>query len=566
MSQIPDFLGFTKYDPNNRLFISDDVVDVINGIGGNTRLVYQLPSNVTNFSYNFLYNKTSFSGNTGTFVFAICNQDSQWETSTWSGVGMYHDGGSLYASQTPSGVGGLAGSAGIVMNAGTDYYITVSRAGNVLTLSVFTDTARTIHATGSPKSFSPALTTSFGYLHIQNMLSTHTGSRTNSLSRTDTFASPFWSTPANKGITSANAGRYYGNGLVIVQLSQSPNNGKIVRSTDNGVTFSGLITTGISTANIIPASDTGVAILIGCGSDGKIARSIDNGLTWTTVSTGKVENGLAYMGSGKYISAGGAANVVVSNDYGATWGSAISTHGTQNSMPVYMGSGIVVVGEVTNGNVERSTDYGSTWSSPISTPAASNFYLLNADSILLYGDWHGNVTRSLDNGLTWSSLIPTKLPQNPIVLTYIGNGIVYAGDTGSKYVSKSTDYGQTWNLERTSLTDTSVLVYTNENGKLLASSYADGLVSYRSIPADITATSMTINPSETPCRVGICTVYINVTWTCIVGTGTFTPSVIVDSTTYSLAPESLSEGSNITKLFTVTGLSAGTHSICPNPN
>ena len=58
----------------------------------------------------------------------------------------------------------------------------------------------------------------------------------------------------------------------------------------------------------------------------------------------------------------------------------------------------------------------------------------------------------------------------------------------------------------------------------------------------------------------------NVTWTCIVGTGTFTPSVIVDSTTYSLAPESLSEGSNITKLFTVTGLSAGTHSICPNPN
>ena len=84
MSQIPDFLGFTKYDPNNRLLISDDVVDVINGIGGNTRLVYQLPSNVTDFSYNFLYNKTSFSGNTGTFVFAICNQDSQWETSTWS--------------------------------------------------------------------------------------------------------------------------------------------------------------------------------------------------------------------------------------------------------------------------------------------------------------------------------------------------------------------------------------------------------------------------------------------------------------------------------------------------
>ena len=561
MSQIPDFLGFTKYDPNNRLLISDDVVDVINGIGGNTRLVYQLPSNVTDFSYNFLYNKTSFSGSTGTFVFAICNQDSQWETSTWSGVGMYHDGGSLYAAQTPNGVGGLATSSGILMNAATNYYITMSRVGNVLTLSVFTDITRTTHATGSPKTYSPALATSFGYLHIQNMLSTHTGSRTNSLSRTDVFPSPVWSTPANKGITTANTGRYYGNGLVIIQLGGGANNGKIVRSIDNGTTFSSIISTGLGTANIIPASDGGV-ILIGSGSDSAISRSIDNGLTWSPISTGKVENGLANMGGGKYISAGGAPNVVISEDYGLTWGPTIGTNGTQNSMPVYMGNGVVIVGEVTNGNVERSTDYGSTWSSPISTPAANNFYLLNADGILLYGDYLGNITRSLDNGLTWGPLIPTKLTLSPIVLTNIGGGVIYAGDTGSVYVSKSTDYGLTWNLEQTLLADTSTLVYTSENGMLFASSYADGLITYRTLPTNIVATNIGIDSITAPCIAGSCVVTVGVTWTNYGISGTFTPSVVVGITTYSLPIESLSAGASVTHSFEISGLPAGSHTIC----
>lgn len=475
MSQIPKFSLFSKYDPNNKLFVSDNIVDVIGGIGGATRLVYQLPATITDFSYDFLFNKTSAVLNTGTFIFAVSNQDSQWVGATWNGVGVYFDGGQFAAAQAINGVGGFLASVGIAVAAGTDYYGTVSRVADVLTVSIYTDAARTVHAAGSPVTLTPCLTTAFGFLNIQNMLDTHTGARTNSLSRNDSFASTLWTAPADKGIQTANAGRYYGNGLIIIQLGGGAANGKVIRSTDNGVTWGSIIYTGIATANIIPASDSSGIILIGCGSDGLIARSLDNGLSWTTVATGNVENGLANMGNGKYISAGGAPIVVISNDYGLTWGVPIGTGGVQNSMPVYMGNGIVVVGEVVNGNIERSVDYGQTWNT-IATPAARNFYLLNADGVLLYGDYAGNVTRSTDNGVTWGALIPTGLPTNPITLYYLGNGVIYAGDTGSKFLSKSTDFGNTWILERTQLNDTSVII--SAENKLMVVSYANGYISY----------------------------------------------------------------------------------------
>ncbi len=88
-------------------------------------------------------------------------------------------------------------------------------------------------------------------------------------------------------------------------------------------------------------------------------------------------------------------------------------------------------------------------------------------------------------------------------------------------------------------------------------------------PANITATNMTITPSETPCRQGICTVSVSVTWTNTGGTsGSFVPNISVDGTPASpiYLSESLGPGSTTTHGFTVSGLSAGIRSICPYPN
>lgn len=88
-------------------------------------------------------------------------------------------------------------------------------------------------------------------------------------------------------------------------------------------------------------------------------------------------------------------------------------------------------------------------------------------------------------------------------------------------------------------------------------------------PPNITATSMTTTPSETPCRVGICTVTVNVTWTNNGGSsGDFIPNITIDGTPYS-SPyplQSLGSGLSVIKTFVISGLVVDTHSICPYPN
>ncbi len=91
-----------------------------------------------------------------------------------------------------------------------------------------------------------------------------------------------------------------------------------------------------------------------------------------------------------------------------------------------------------------------------------------------------------------------------------------------------------------------------------------------SLPANITATNMVITPSETPCRAGICTLSVDVTWTNTGGTsGTFVPNITIDTVAIDPPPyssESLGAGASVTKSFTVTNLSAGNPAICPYPN
>lgn len=91
-------------------------------------------------------------------------------------------------------------------------------------------------------------------------------------------------------------------------------------------------------------------------------------------------------------------------------------------------------------------------------------------------------------------------------------------------------------------------------------------------PPNITATDVTITKSANPCVAGTCTVTVNVTWKNIGGAvGTFTPSIIVDSgtpiTSSSITLSPLNNaGDTIIHTFTLSNLTAATHSICPSPN
>lgn len=88
--------------------------------------------------------------------------------------------------------------------------------------------------------------------------------------------------------------------------------------------------------------------------------------------------------------------------------------------------------------------------------------------------------------------------------------------------------------------------------------------------ANITATSITATPSESPCVEGTCTINVSVTWTNTGQTsGNFTPNITIDTIPISPTPypeQALAGGGIVTKAFAVSGLLAATHIICPSPN
>jgi len=90
-------------------------------------------------------------------------------------------------------------------------------------------------------------------------------------------------------------------------------------------------------------------------------------------------------------------------------------------------------------------------------------------------------------------------------------------------------------------------------------------------PANITATNITASPNESPCRVGTCTVTVDVTWTNTGGTsGSFTPSIKINNVPVivdpPLTPVSVGPSGTKSQQFIITGLTAGDYTICPDPN
>ncbi len=87
--------------------------------------------------------------------------------------------------------------------------------------------------------------------------------------------------------------------------------------------------------------------------------------------------------------------------------------------------------------------------------------------------------------------------------------------------------------------------------------------------ANISATNMTVTPSETPCAAGTCILTVVVTWTNTGQTdGTLVPNIKINNVLQT--PHSsrtvLANGGTATETFIISGLPAGPHTICPDPS
>lgn len=178
--------------------------------------------------------------------------------------------------------------------------------------------------------------------------------------------------------------------------------GTLIRSTDNGLTFSIVsaanhgFTVGI-TQLVIGKDD----VMIGCMNSGIPRRSTDGGLTWSAVSAGG-NNGIAKAatdGQGKWVFAQTTSKLIyTSSDNGATFvsGSAFTLSGSISDIVMTL-DGKVLISGTTSGIFKAAlfTDYGLTLAGDFTVPSAS--------MLLKRGPGKGVLAFNLANGVIFTS-------------------------------------------------------------------------------------------------------------------------------------------------------------------
>lgn len=236
--------------------------------------------------------------------------------------------------------------------------------------------------------------------------------------------------------------------------------GEILRSTDNGLTWSPTINrvraTGsggssrILTIVASPANNTYIALY----ADGKVGRSTDGGMGWFEITNmGITPIDIATDNNGKWIAIRTDGLSVVSVDNGVTW-ATLSGLSSMRSIDTDR-NGVWVGQSATSPTWRRSTDNGVTWGniSVINTNTHGNIKTDrngNWVGIAEYNDGYGHyfyLVQSSNNGLTWTS---RNYGFNSARFSSASNGlgvwVLPALMCGSNY-SRSTDDGITWTLQ-----------------------------------------------------------------------------------------------------------------------
>jgi photosystem II stability/assembly factor-like uncharacterized protein len=226
--------------------------------------------------------------------------------------------------------------------------------------------------------------------------------------------------------------------------------GKIARSTDGGITWSGITIASIGLSSFRLTLTNGIALAFGANS--KIARSTDGGLTWSGLISNPFQIPLDNVGFGSTISdiatdggitiaVGQGGKISRSTDGGLTWSGLIANpFGTSTIAKIVFKDGLCVAAGGTG--IARSTDGGLTWSSLITTPLPAVNVLAMDNGIIIAAE-SNKIARSTDGGQTWSGLIPNPFDVNQISAIAINNGMAIACSNGGM-LARSADGGLTW--------------------------------------------------------------------------------------------------------------------------
>jgi len=274
-----------------------------------------------------------------------------------------------------------------------------------------------------------------------------------------------------------------------VILAGTSSNGKLLKSTDDGQTWSDLGqpgSTGQTSIYSLETLDNGV-VLAGTHPNAKILRSTDGGTNWTDLGSPggrNFLNSITDLGSGIVLATAvgnaGGANLLRSTDYGATW-SDLGSQGAGYLFDVIdVGSGIALLCQGGSPIIKRSPDYGQTWTNVKTLTGAISARSLGylGNGVALCGtNSNGAIWRSTDYGATWSNL-GTQFAQSYMYgFCTVSNSIGLVGTAGSGLILRSTNSGASWSNLGTQYSQTAIYdIVLLASGTLLAGTTPGGRI------------------------------------------------------------------------------------------
>ena len=233
----------------------------------------------------------------------------------------------------------------------------------------------------------------------------------------------------------------YGDGVWVAVASGGTN--RVMRSTDDGVTWTAVAVTETANDWLSVAYGDGVWVAVSYDGINQVMRSTDDGVTWTAVAASEANQwySVAY-GNGVWVAvaSGGTNRVMRSTNDGVTWTAVAATEANEWDSVAY-GNGVwVAVATSGTNRVMRSTDDGENWTAHAAAEDNQWVSVAYANGVWVAVSQTGTnrVMRSTDGGENWTAVAATA--DNNWVSVAHGNGVwVAVATSGTNRVMRSGD-------------------------------------------------------------------------------------------------------------------------------
>ncbi|MCJ7555006.1 MAG: protein kinase [Ignavibacteriaceae bacterium] len=181
------------------------------------------------------------------------------------------------------------------------------------------------------------------------------------------------------------------------------------------------------------------------GNNGLIVRSSDQGKSWSKVisSTRSSIYAVTSLRNNKFVAVGEKGLVIISSDNGKTWKSQKSNTAESLFSIKFIGDILYSVGS--KGSILTSNDYGRTWSKR-SKPSKNIIYDIHFIDPLkgFITGWNGLIMQTKDGGKTWSK--KEKVTDDYLRSISFANDKIGLIVGGGGSILRTEDGGSNWNL------------------------------------------------------------------------------------------------------------------------